>query len=122
VLESAYRKCKANGGAAGVDRQTFDGIEKYGQKKWLGELAAELKDKSYRPAPVRRVWIDKANGEKRPLGVPTIKDRVFDGDRVLTHQDFLDYQTKYPLLLSYAERIGIAAQPGEKVVQKIGQS
>jgi group II intron reverse transcriptase/maturase len=76
VLEFAYRKCKANGGAAGVDRQTFDGIEKYGQKKWLGELAAELKDKSYRPAPVRRVWIDKANGEKRPLGVPTIKDRV----------------------------------------------
>lgn len=76
VLEFAYRKCKANGGAAGVDRQTFNDIEKYGRERWLGELAAELKGKSYRPAAVRRVWIDKANGGKRPLGIPTIKDRV----------------------------------------------
>lgn len=75
-LEFAYRKCKANGGAAGVDRQSFEDIEAYGAEKWLGELAAELKGKSYRPAAVRRVWIDKANGGKRPLGVPTIKDRV----------------------------------------------
>jgi group II intron reverse transcriptase/maturase len=76
VLEFAYRKCKANGGAAGVDRQSFQDIEAYGQDKWLGELTRELKDKSYQPAAVRRVWIDKANGGQRPLGVPTIKDRV----------------------------------------------
>jgi group II intron reverse transcriptase/maturase len=76
VLEFAYRKCKAKGGVAGVDRQSFQDIETYGAEKWLGELAAELKSKSYRPAAVRRVWIDKANGGKRPLGVPTIKDRV----------------------------------------------
>jgi group II intron reverse transcriptase/maturase len=76
VLEFAYRKCKANGGAAGVDRQSFEDIEKYGPEKWLGELAAKLKGKSYRPAAVRRVWIEKADGGKRPLGVPTIKDRV----------------------------------------------
>jgi hypothetical protein len=47
---------------------------------------------------------------------------VFDGDRVLAHQDFLDHEAKYPLLLSYTQRIGIQAQPGEKVVQMIGQS
>ncbi len=75
-LEFAYRKCKANGGAAGVDRQSFEDIEARGREKWLGELARELKSKSYRPAAVRRVWIDKGNGGKRPLGVPTIKDRV----------------------------------------------
>jgi len=67
VLEFAYRKCKANGGAAGVDRQSFEDIEKYGPEKWLGELAAKLKGKSYRPAAVRRVWIEKADGGKRPL-------------------------------------------------------
>ena len=75
-LEFAYRKCKANGGAPGVDGESFEDIEEYGREKWLGELAAELKSKSYRPAAVRRVWIEKANGGKRPLGVPTIKDRV----------------------------------------------
>ncbi len=75
-LEFAYRKCKANGGAAGVDRESFEDIEARGREKWLGELARELKSKSYRPAAVRRVWIDKTNGGKRPLGVPTIKDRV----------------------------------------------
>ncbi len=75
-LEFAYRKCKANGGAAGVDRESFQDIEAGGREKWLGELARELKSKGYRPAAVRRVWIDKGNGGKRPLGVPTIKDRV----------------------------------------------
>ena len=75
-LEFAYRKCKANGGAAGVDRESFEDIEARGREKWLGEVARELKSKSYRPAAVRRVWINKTNGGKRPLGVPTIKDRV----------------------------------------------
>jgi len=76
ILEFAYRKSKANGGAAGVDGKGFGDIELQGEKEWLGELAAELKSKSYRPAAVRRVWIEKAKGGKRPLGVPTIRDRV----------------------------------------------
>ena len=67
-LEFAYRKCKANGGAAGVDRESFEDIEAGGREKWLGELARELKSKSYRPAAVRRVWIDKGNGGKAPAG------------------------------------------------------
>lgn len=76
VLAHAYRCCKANKGAAGVDGQTFEDIEAYGLERWLGELQKELKDKSYRPSAVRRVWIPKPDGKQRPLGVPTIKDRV----------------------------------------------
>jgi group II intron reverse transcriptase/maturase len=83
VLAHAYDCCKANQGAAGVDGQTFAGIEAYGLDRWLGELQQELKDKSYRPSAVRRVWIPKPDGKRRPLGVPTIKDRVAQTAAVL---------------------------------------
>ena len=76
VLEHAYCCCRANGGAEGVDGQTFEDIEEYGLDRWLSELAEELKVRTYRPSPVRRVWIPKPDGKKRPLGIPTIKDRV----------------------------------------------
>jgi retron-type reverse transcriptase len=76
VLAHAYQCCQANAGAAGVDGQTFADIETYGRERWLGELQQELKDKSYRPSAVRRVWIPKPDGKQRPLGIPTIKDRV----------------------------------------------
>ena len=76
VLVFAYECCKANGGAAGVDDQTFEDIEEYGVEKWLDELAQELRSRTYRPQPVRRVWIPKPDGKQRPLGVPAIKDRV----------------------------------------------
>lgn len=76
VLAHAYRCCRANGGAAGVDGQKFEDIKTYGLERWLGELQKELKDKSYCPSAVRRVWIPKPDGKQRPLGVPTIKDRV----------------------------------------------
>ena len=55
VLEFAYECCKANGGAAGVDGQRFEDIEEYGLKRWLDELTQELKSRTYRPQPVRRV-------------------------------------------------------------------
>ena len=77
VLEFAYRSCKANKGAAGVDGQRFEDIEAYGEGRWLGELADRLRTKTYEPAAVKRVWIPKPNSSKlRPLGVPTITDRV----------------------------------------------
>jgi group II intron reverse transcriptase/maturase len=76
VLTLAYHRCRSHQGAAGVDGQTFADIEAYGLEKWLGELTKELKDKTYRPQPVRRVWIPKPDGKQRPLGIPTIRDRV----------------------------------------------
>jgi group II intron reverse transcriptase/maturase len=76
VLTFAYRRCKANGGAAGVDGQNFADIEAAGVERWLAELAEELRKKAYRPQAVRRVYIPKPDGTKRPLGIPTIRDRV----------------------------------------------
>jgi len=76
VLMHAWRCCRSNGGAAGVDGQSFEQIEAQGVERWLGELAEELQKKTYKPQAVRRVWIPKADGKQRPLGVPTIKDRV----------------------------------------------
>jgi group II intron reverse transcriptase/maturase len=76
ILEFAYRKCKANGGAPGVDGQSFEDIEAYGREQWLRERAEELQSKEYRADAVRRVWIGKADGGQRPLGIPTIRDRV----------------------------------------------
>jgi len=76
VLWHAYQCCRANDGTAGVDGQTFADIEAYGVMKWLGERAEELHKKTYRPQAVRRVYIPKPDGTQRPLGIPTIKDRV----------------------------------------------
>jgi RNA-directed DNA polymerase len=83
VLAFAYECCKANKGAAGVDGQTFEGIEEYGVERWLDELTEELKGRTYRPRPVRRVYIPKPDGKQRPLGVPTIRDRTVETAAVL---------------------------------------
>ena len=76
VLAEAYARCRANRGAPGVDRQDFADVEKYGVKRWLGELALALREETYRPEPIRRVYIPKANGKLRPLGISTLRDRV----------------------------------------------
>jgi RNA-directed DNA polymerase len=83
VLAFAYQGCKANGGAAGVDGQGFEDIEEYGVERWLDELAQELRSQTYRPLPVRRVYIPKPDGKQRPLGVPAIRDRTAETAAVL---------------------------------------
>jgi RNA-directed DNA polymerase len=70
VLEWAFRRCLQNGGAPGVDGQSFADIETYGQDRWLDELTEELRNETYRPRPVRRVFIPKGDGKLRPLGIP----------------------------------------------------
>jgi Group II intron, maturase-specific domain/Reverse transcriptase (RNA-dependent DNA polymerase) len=76
VLAYAYQRCKANNGAPGIDGQDFADVEAYGEERWLDELADTLRRKTYRPEAVRRVWIPKANGKLRPLGIPRLADRV----------------------------------------------
>ncbi len=83
VLAFAYNCCRANKGAAGVDGQGFEDIEAYGLERWLGGLTQELKSRTYRPAAVRRVYIPKPDGKQRPLGIPTVKDRVVQMAAVL---------------------------------------
>ena len=76
ILEHAYAQCRSNKGAPGVDAQDFEDVEAYGVQRWLGELALALREESYQPDPIRRVWIPKANGKLRPLGISTLRDRV----------------------------------------------
>jgi len=76
VLAHAFALAKANGGAPGVDGESFADIEARGLETWLAGLAQELKEGTYRPQPVRRVMIPKPDGGERPLGIPTIRDRV----------------------------------------------
>jgi RNA-directed DNA polymerase len=76
ILAHAYAQCRSNKGAPGVDGQDFADIEAYGVQRWLGELALALRQETYRPDPIRRVFIPKANGKLRPLGISTLRDRV----------------------------------------------
>jgi group II intron reverse transcriptase/maturase len=76
ILREAYGRCRANAGAPGVDHETFEMIEARGVEGWLETLREELKSGTYAPKPLLRVWIPKSNGGQRPLGIPTIRDRV----------------------------------------------
>src|SRR6202167_2960798 len=76
ILSHAYNLARANKGAPGVDGVTFDQIEASGLEDWLTRLGEELRTKTYQCQPVRRVMIPKPGGGERPLGIPTIRDRV----------------------------------------------
>jgi RNA-directed DNA polymerase len=76
ILTHAFAQCRSNKGAPGTDGQDFADIETYGVERWLGELALALRQETYRPNPIRRVYIPKASGKLRPLGIPTLRDRV----------------------------------------------
>jgi RNA-directed DNA polymerase len=116
VLGHAYERCRANNGAAGVDDQTFEDIEKYNVAKWLGELADELKTRTYKPQAVRRVWIPKADGKQRPLGIPTIRDRVAQMAVVLILEPIFEADLQPE---QHAYRAGIGAHDAVKAVQAL---
>lgn len=76
ILNEAWKRVKANGGAGGIDKVSIEDVKAYGENKLLCEIAEELRTEKYRCKPVRRTYIPKADGRKRPLGIPTIKDRI----------------------------------------------
>ncbi|HEX7480396.1 MAG TPA: group II intron reverse transcriptase/maturase [Polyangiales bacterium] len=97
VLREAWRRCRKNGGVAGTDGLGFADIEAGGLERWLGTLQQEMRAKMYRPRPLLRVWIPKSSGGERPLGIPTIRDRVVQAAAVIVltpifEADLLDEQ------------------------------
>src|SRR5215831_11345057 len=76
ILAHAYAQCRSNKGAPGIDGLDFADIEAYGVERWLTKLALALRQETYRPEPIRRVYIPKANGKLRPLGISSVRDRV----------------------------------------------
>ena len=117
MLAYAYLCCKANGGAAGVDQQRFEDIAAYGEERWLDELAQELKNRSYRPLPVRRVYIPKADGKsQRPLGIPAIRDRVAQTAAVLVLEPIFEADLQPE---QYAYRPNRSALDAVRLVHKL---
>ncbi len=115
ILVHAYALTKANGGAPGVDGTRYEDIEEYGRQRFLAELRCELQEKRYRPDAVLRVMIPKADGGERPLGIPTVKDRVVQAAVKLILEpifeaDFTDN--------AYGYRPGRSAQDAVRVVHQ----
>jgi group II intron reverse transcriptase/maturase len=117
VLSHAYDRCKANGGAAGVDGQTFADIEASGVMAWLGELAKELRTRTYRPEAVRRVFIPKPNSKKkRPLGIATIRDRVVQTAAMMVLEPIFEADLQPE---QYAYRAGVGALDAVGAVHRL---
>jgi len=76
ILAEAWKRVKANGGAGGIDHISINDVKGYGEEKLIEEISEMLRNNKYRPQPVRRTYIPKADGKKRPLGIPIIRDRI----------------------------------------------
>ena len=116
ILAHAYAQCRSNKGAPGGDGQDFADIEAYGVERWLGELALALRQGTYRPEPIRRVFIPKANGKLRPLGISTVRDRVCMTAAMLVLEPI--FEADLPLEI-YAYRAGRNAQQAVVEVEEL---
>jgi len=114
ILAHAYAQCRSNKGAPGVDGQEFADVEAYGVERWLAELAQALREESYRPDPIRRVFIPKPNGKLRPLGISTLKDRTCMTAAMLVLEPI--FETDLPSE-QYAYRPGRNAQQAAEEVK-----
>src|SRR4051794_5699833 len=119
VLAWAYVRCCANGGAPGVDGQTFEDIEEYGLDRWLDELAEDLRKRTYSPRPVRRVYIPKPDGKQRPLGIPCIVDRVAQMAAVLVLEPIFEADLEPE---QYGYRPGRGALDAVRQVERLVRS
>ena len=115
ILAHAYAQCRSNKGAPGVDGQDFADIEAYGVERWLAELALALRQETYRPEPIRRVFIPKANGKLRPLGISTVRDRVCMTAAMLVLEPIFEADLPPEI---YAYRAGRNAQ---QAVEEVGE-
>jgi RNA-directed DNA polymerase len=116
ILAYAYAQCRSNKGAPGVDGQNFADIETYGVERWLAELALALGEETYRPEPIRRVLIPKANGKLRPLGISTVRDRVCMTAAMLVLEPIFEADLPPEI---YAYRAGRNAQQAAVEVEEL---
>jgi len=119
VLAAAWERSCNNGGKPGVDGQTFEDIAKYGLGRWLDELTEELRMKRYQPQPVRRVYLLKPDGKQRPLGIPTIRDRVVQTAVLLILEPIFEADLQ-PEQFAYRENRS-ALDAVQQVHQLVGQ-
>jgi len=115
VLWSAWRIVQRNDGGPGIDRQTIEEIEQYGAERLLDEIHEDLRAKTYQPQPIKRIHIPKGDGKTRPLGIPTVKDRIIQQACLLIiepifEEDFLD--------CSYGYRPGRSAHQALDVIER----
>jgi RNA-directed DNA polymerase len=115
ILLHAYRLARSKGGSAGVDGVRFSGIEASGLEEWLGRLGKELREQTYRASPVRRVMIPKPGGGERPLGIPTIRDRVVQTAAKLVLEPIFETDLHDS---AYGYRPGRRAQDAVRIVHR----
>ena len=116
ILAYAYAQCRSNKGAPDVDGQDFADIEAHGVERWLAELALALREETYRPEPIRRVFIPKANGKLRPLGISTVRDRVCMTAAMLVLEPIFEADLPPEI---YAYRAGRNAQQAAVEVEEL---